>query len=217
MGGAAAPPREVRLTGPGGSGESGRLLTRASERGRLSRRVARGIRSALHSGHSWIPLPSAGLLVLPESLPCLPLSSICTPSREIPLSGLAVPRPRIPAPPASLLACYSPAPRNCPLPSHPPGTFILTPPCAPSVSSPHPRPLLVSVWILPSWPALPPWLTGGRPSQSLGSDLSPWLDSLRPCFLFESPCSQLCSGPPFTRLVLRPQLLGAFDLWLMGT
>lgn len=129
MGGAAAPPREVRLTGPGGSGESGRLLTRASERGRLSRRVARGIRSALHSGHSWIPLPSAGLLVLPESLPCLPLSSICTPSREIPLSGLAVPRPRIPAPPASLLACYYPAPRNCPLPSHPPGTFILTPPC----------------------------------------------------------------------------------------
>lgn len=170
MGGAVAAPREVRLTGPGGSRESWRLLTRALGRGRLSG-SAWDSAVRLFPALPGIPLPSPGLLrVLPGPLLGLPQARIRTPTWEIPspdspspglrFSPFPLPPPLLPPAFRSIWGRYP----DSPLPS----LAVSSP-----ASSPHPRPLPISDWVLPFCPPLPPRLPGDRHSSYFGPKAQP--------------------------------------------
>lgn len=191
MGDAAAAPREVRFTGPGASGESRRLLTRALRRGRLSRAPWARIYFC-GSFQLFLGFPSQAWVFY---LFCLdPCSTSPSPGLASALQTWEKPlRSRAPSPPQASafhpspfpLACdyFSPSTTACHhvhLDHYPSSAESGTP----SASSLYPRLLLTFPWILPLWPALPPWLTGDRHSHSLGSNSSPWLESLHPHALF---------------------------------
>lgn len=137
MGGAAAAPREVRLTRPGGTGEPRRLLTRALGRTRLSRRAGSTFASAVFFSPVWGSPPKPGSSTCAAWIPARPPSVRTShlPSRpgKSPSLGSGASPPQVPDFHLSLswpvISLPSPSPLSYFLPSGPPEAILPTPLC----------------------------------------------------------------------------------------